>query len=397
VKVLIRTTLSGMAALIVGMSISRFAYTPILPQMLQQHAVSHAQGALLASVNLLGYLIGAVPAALPALRDRPALTLRIALAVNVLMLAAMLVPHNYGLWLFARLLSGISSAFIFVFASTIVLALRKPPAVTALFSSVGIGIAVSGLLVPYGYSLRPAWQTGWIICTLLGALLAAFAIVNVAGEHASAEITTNASRSTPRTNAAFWFVAVAYGCAGFSYVVPATFLVTILSGDPALAPFASASWVAVGIVAALSILAWTPLGNRYGKSPMLVAALLLLAIGCIAPAIAHNAIGALTAAFGLGASFMGISMLCLAIVRDLDPARSSTRIAQATAIFSVGQVLGPLFTAYSYEHTKGYVEALVVASLVLVAAAIVAALSVIFSPYRRVSPNPECRPGSPAR
>jgi predicted MFS family arabinose efflux permease len=362
-----------MASLIVAMSISRFAYTPILPQMLAQHAVSHAQGALLASTNLLGYLIGAVPAALPALRDRPVLTLRVALVVNVLMLVAMIVPHNYPLWLAARLLSGISSAFVFVFASAIVLGLRKPAAAAALFSSVGIGIALSGVLVAYGYSVWHAWETGWIVAATLGALLALFTITNTHERHAASEPTSNLESVTAGANGAFWFAAIAYGFAGFSYVVPATFLVTILSGEPALAPFASASWVLVGIVAALSVLVWTPLSARYGKAAMLIAALLLLAIGCAAPAFAHNAFGALAAAFGLGGSFMGISMLCLAIVRDLDPARSSTRIAQATAIFSIGQVLGPLFTAYSYANTKTYAEALIVAALVLFAAAMVVA------------------------
>ncbi len=363
-----RNTLSGMAALIVGMSISRFAYTPILPHMLAQGAVSHTQGALLASINLLGYLIGALAAALPALRTRSVSALRIALIVNVAMLALMLVPHNYALWMAARLLSGISSAFIFVFASTIVLALRKPAATTALFSSVGIGIALTGVVIPFAYWISAVWQTGWIVSLVLAALLSLFAIANVSPP---TEIVNGTPQFVPSKASAitFWLIAIAYGFAGFSYVVPATFLPTIMSAQPALAPLASASWVIVGVVAACSILAWTPLATRFGKTAMLVAALLLLAIGCAAPALAHNTAGALTSAFGLGGSFMAISMLALGIVRELDPARSSTRIAQATLIFSIGQVLGPLFTAYSYEHTRAYGNALLVAALALVLAA----------------------------
>lgn len=368
-----RTTLGGMASLIVGMSISRFAYTPILPQMLSQHALSHSEGALLASSNLLGYLIGAMAAGLPALRNRPALTLRVALIVTVLTLVPMIAPHSYGLWLAARLLSGIASAFVFVFASTIVLALRNPGSTTALFSAVGIGIALTGVLVPYVYSIRPAWETGWILLTILAAVLTLYAVTSISEQHVAPELSSSATPAHPSANAVFWFVAIAYGLAGFSYVVPATFLVTILTAQPSLAALASASWVVVGIVAAFSILAWTPLAARYGKSAMLIAALLLLAIGCAAPAIAHNAFGALTAAFGLGGSFMGISMLSVGIVRDLDPARSSTRIALATAIFSIGQVLGPLFTAYSYGQTKAYEQALMVAAFALVAGAIVVA------------------------
>jgi MFS family permease len=130
------------------------------------------------------------------------------------------------------------------------------------------------------------------------------------------------------------------------------------------------------------------LGSRFGKTPMLIAALLLLAAGCAAPAVLHNAFGALAGAFGLGASFMGISMLTLAIVRDLDPARSSTRIAQATAVFSIGQVLGPLFTAYSYEHTGSYVQALLAAAAVLVAGAAIAGIQ---GGILRAGKTHECR------
>jgi MFS family permease len=60
--------------------------------------------------------------------------------------------------------------------------------------------------------------------------------------------------------------------------------------------------------------------------------------------------------FGLGAAFMGVAMLGSSIVSE--PQRSSTRIAQVTAIFSAGQAVGPLFSAYSYQHSGSYNGAL---------------------------------------
>lgn len=368
-------TAAGMASLVVGMSISRFAYTPILPMMLQGDAIDHSQGALLASTNLLGYLVGAVSAGAPALRPHPVTVLQASLFVNVLTLAMMVVPDSHGLWFVARFLNGISSAFIFVFASTLVLGLRRPACTTALFSSVGIGIVISGLLLPLCYRFWPAWETGWAVSTVLAATFASFAAIGarssappfVAGENRSGETRQGAS-------AAFWIISVSYGLAGFSYVVPATFLVTIMSSDSHLRAFAQWSWPIVGLFAAVSVVFWTSMGIRYGKSRTLAISLLVLALGCIAPVALHNAAGAIGGATGLGASFMAIAMLSVGLIRELDPLRAGTRIAGATAFFSIGQFLGPLFTAYSYSRTQGYAQALLVAATVLaVAAGIVAA------------------------
>ena len=54
--------LAGLTALGVAMGIGRFAFTPILPMMQQDAAVSVGEGGWLASANYLGYLLGALSA-----------------------------------------------------------------------------------------------------------------------------------------------------------------------------------------------------------------------------------------------------------------------------------------------------------------------------------------------
>src|SRR5258705_7252676 len=62
------TALAGLVTLGVAMGIGRFAFTPILPMMQQDAAVSVAVGGWLASANYVGYLLGAISAG--ALRGR---------------------------------------------------------------------------------------------------------------------------------------------------------------------------------------------------------------------------------------------------------------------------------------------------------------------------------------
>src|ERR1700730_17405242 len=77
------TALAGLVTLGVAMGIGRFAFTPILPMMQQDAAVSVGEGGWLASANYLGYLLGAWSAV--TLRVRATTAIRAGLVVIILL------------------------------------------------------------------------------------------------------------------------------------------------------------------------------------------------------------------------------------------------------------------------------------------------------------------------
>ena len=57
-----RFAVAGALALAVGIGTGRFAFTPILPMMQKDHGLTVRLAGLLASVNYVGYFIGALSA-----------------------------------------------------------------------------------------------------------------------------------------------------------------------------------------------------------------------------------------------------------------------------------------------------------------------------------------------
>src|ERR1700682_1459331 len=80
--------IGGLLAMAAGVGVGRFVYTPILPPMVEALSLSKSQAGLIASANFVGYLAGALLAALRLPGSRRAWLLG-SLAANTFCLAAM--------------------------------------------------------------------------------------------------------------------------------------------------------------------------------------------------------------------------------------------------------------------------------------------------------------------
>src|SRR6185295_11329233 len=158
------TAVAGLVTLGVAMGIGRFAFTPILPMMQQDAAVSVAVGGWLASANYLGYLLGAISAV--ALRARATTIVRSSLVAIGLATMGMGMTGSFPAWLLLRALAGVASAWVLVFASAWALgrlgAAERPVLRGAVFGGVGAGIAAAGLLcvvlMERGAGSASAWR-----------------------------------------------------------------------------------------------------------------------------------------------------------------------------------------------------------------------------------------------
>jgi MFS family permease len=382
------------AALAAAMGVGRFVYTPILPLMNAQAGLTPGAGAHLATANYVGYLAGALAGTfLPRLTRSPAV-LRGSLLVLVASLALMPLTHATAVWLALRLVAGAASALVFVVAVSSLLAhLRDHPAHLPGwgFGGVGAGIALSGLLVLVLRDFAD-WRAAWWASAALAAVLSVPAWTmrpEPAPQPPTAEAAGAVRRTTgPRTHR--WFAALfaSYTLEGIGYIIAGTFLVAAIDqGSPGW--LGSGAWVLVGLAAVPSAALWAGLGRRWSRPDVLLAALIVQAVGIALPALIGGAAAALVSAFLFGATFIGVSTLSLAAGAHLQFPRS---VALLTAGYSVGQILGPSAAAPLLHH--GYHQALVLAATVVLAAAVTAAVLRVGFPHRMSAPGrPESASG----
>lgn len=374
------------AALAAGMGVGRFVYTPILPLMHTQAGLSAGTGANLATANYVGYLIGALAGTLLPALVRSTAVLRGCMLALVASLAAMPLTHSTTVWLLLRLGAGVFSALIFVIAVSSLLGhLRDHPAHLPgwAFGGVGAGIALSGALV---LVLRTVgdWETAWWASAGLAVALSAAAWglrpEPAAGPTASAPETLPEAAG-PRTHRWFSALFASYTLEGVGYIIAGTFLVAAIE-QTSPGWIGSGAWVLVGLAAIPSSALWAALGRRWSRPDLLLAALAVQAVGIALPALVGGVAAALISAALFGATFIGVSTLALGAGAHLRFPRS---VALLTAGYSVGQILGPLAVAPLLHH--GYHQALVLAAVVVLAAALAAFVLRIGFPHHLPAPT----------
>src|SRR5206468_12559076 len=108
------------AALAAAVGVGRFVYTPLLPLMHTQAGMSAGTGAMVATSNYVGYLLGALAGVLAPQMARSRSAFRLSGSLLVVTLAAMPVTHSGLMWAALRGVAGAASAVMFLVAANAV-------------------------------------------------------------------------------------------------------------------------------------------------------------------------------------------------------------------------------------------------------------------------------------
>lgn len=347
------------AGLAAAMGVGRFVYTPLLPIMLDAHRIDAHDGAVVATANYAGYLLGALLLTRrPELNTRTTFRLCAALLIASELLMAVPAPLLFpATW---RLIAGVTSAVIFVACAGVAArpgSAREAAGIT--FGGVGFGIALTGLLV---LAVRPllGWQAMWLVSAVLTAVLLLPALrLDIRPGH-------RAGKAVIRSIGAWRALLVSYFLEGLGYIVIGTFLVAAVS-DARGQVVGSAIWVVVGAAAVPATVLWGVAARRWSPSVAMPIALLAQCFSALLPAWTSAIWAAVLAAALFGATFLGIVMLAMRIGAELC---DSGAAATLTAGYGAGQMLGPLVVAPVIGDS--YPAAFVIAAVILAVATLAA-------------------------
>ncbi|MEC4718490.1 YbfB/YjiJ family MFS transporter [Noviherbaspirillum sp. CPCC 100848] len=346
--------LAGLAALAVAMGIGRFAFTPVLPMMLQDAGLSLAAGGWLASANYVGYLLGALSAM--RIRLRPETAIRAGLLAIGFTTLAMAAQLPLAAWAALRLVAGVASAWVLISVSAWCMEnlsrYQRPFLNSVVFAGVGTGIAAAGLLCLALMQMHAASPTAWLC---LGALAAGITLLvwrlfrpqaHDAAEKAPAgagsDTVSGAAAGGFRWNARAVRLVACYGIFGFGYIIPATFIPVMarqaLQGSGAF----GWSWPVFGLAAALSTLAVAALVSRMGNRRLWMACHFIMAAGILAPVLWSGLPAIFAAALCVGGTFMVITLAALQEAKRSAGRNATVLLAAMTSAFAAGQIVGPL-------------------------------------------------------
>jgi len=362
--------LSGICALIVSMGVARFAYTPILPFMQDQTGMGDDLAGWLAGWNYFGYLSGVLLASRLkdlVLKDR---LYRIGLVLAVVTTGMMAISSDALLWGVSRYLAGLSSAAGLLLGSGLILNWlirhNKRSELGLHFTGVGLGIIVGAVMVEMS-AQHLDWQGQWVVLTLMAMMLVVPAWVWLPHPSSGQPLQPHHSAHIREPNKRWlWLLQAAYFCAGFGYVINATFTVVITEQQPALQGQGVLMWVLVGAAAAPATLVWDRVARRVGYITALKFAFLLQIVGILLPVFDDHLTAAVLSALLFGATFIGIVSLVLTMVGLLYPAHPAQIMAKLTLGYSVSQIVGPIIAGEAAEATGTFNGSLVLAGVLMV-------------------------------
>ena len=355
--------LTGAVALAIAMGIGRFAFTPLLPMMLHDGQIDLPAASWLASANYLGYLAGALLCMLQpwiwarlGLRGAPdaAAMVRASLVATAVLTLAMALPWPAA-WPALRFAAGVACAFVFVYISGWCLgqlARRGHAALGgSMYTGPGVGIVASGLVASAAQGMGGGAALGWAVFAALAlglTLLVRPVLLHGTLPPAPLATTGGPSAGAPREagTGELALLIAGYGCAGFGYIVSATFLPVIARQALPGSPWLNLFWplLGVGVVVGALLTTRVPLARELRH-------MLALCHGVQAAGVAASLVSATPAGFVVGSVLLGlpftaITYFAMQEVRRLRPVNPASAIGMATALYGIGQVAGPPMVAW---------------------------------------------------
>ena len=347
---------AGILSIIVGVGVARFAFTSLLPSMLEDFLDVRNAG-LFASINFTGYLSGAIFSIFLKDINTKIKYFRIGMVLSILTTLILATTTNEYLWFISRIVAGFGSAMVLIVGGAIVMVKLsyedKTKAMGIHFSGIGTAIATSELISQYSLE-SGTWADAWLMLSIVAFVLSIYSVYILSIDKELKKDAPKHKVSKDMFTPYVILLILAYFTAGIGFVVQATFFPDIINSLEGLEGFGNLGWLIVGLAGTPSAILWMWLARKYGSVNTIIVAFIFQIVGILIPAFTNDVVLNLLSGALYGSTFIAHVALFMNYGGKLAGKNPVIFMGAMTAAYGIGQVLAPLYSVYLFEKYGNY-------------------------------------------
>ena len=340
-----------------GLGFGRFAFPMLLPSMRGSLGFSYSEMGLLSGAIMLGYLLFSFFGGILATRFGPKRIVITSLLCGAFSMFFVSGSSGFLLLLLFAFGMGAGAAGSHISITTLPMAWfeerRLGRAVGIVTGGTGLGIIVTGLLLPYLLSQggKEAWRQCWSLLALITFSVAVAglgllrekpkdAIPLAQGPDGDKKVLSSKRKRHELTLKA---IVVIYFIFGFSYNIYATYFVAYMVEEVRLVEKTAGNiWAIFGWMCILSGLIWGFASDRLGRRKALLWNNAVISLSVLLPLLLRQPFFMGFSAFLFGGTFLGMVTVVAAAIGDQVSEKRALVYGLVTLIHGTGQFLGTI-------------------------------------------------------
>jgi len=348
--------LAGILAIVVGVGVARFAFTSLLPFMLED-SLTLTYAGVLASFNFVGYLSGALFSIFIQDINTKVKYFRIGFVLSIVTTLILGITTNETLWLLSRVAAGFGSAMVLIVGAAIVMVKLdfkdKTKAMGIHFSGIGFAITLSEV-ISQAVLKNGSWSDAWLVLSVFALLISFYSLYILSFDKVLKLEAPKHKLSKSIFTPYVILLILAYFTEGVGFVVQGTFLPDIINSLNGLEGYGSVGWLVVGLAGIPSSIIWMRLAHKYGSVNIIMVAMGLQVLGILIPTFSTDIYLNLLSGALYGSTFIGLVALFMNLGGQIAGKNPVVLMGAMTAAYGVGQVSAPLYSVALVEYFGNY-------------------------------------------
>jgi MFS family permease len=346
----------GVLVKMAALGFGRFAYPMLIPGMRESLGFNYIEMGLMSGAIMLGYLLFSLIGGVLATRFGPKKVVIASLLCGSLSMFSIGKLSGFFPLLFFAFAMGAGGAGAHISMTTLPMTWfeeqRLGRAVGILTGGTGLGIIVTGLLLPYLLSSlgKEAWRQCWFILAVITFAVAITGSILLREKPGQTDILSSPDEETirlpsrgRRDGLTLRAIFLIYFIFGFAYNIYATYFVAYMVEEIGLSgEMAGDMWALFGWMCMVSGLIWGFLSDRLGRREALLWNNGIISLSVLLPLLFHQPLLLGVSAFLFGSTFLGTVAVIAASIGDQVGERRASVYGLVTLIHGIGQFLGTI-------------------------------------------------------